>query len=90
MSSSKKKKQGLGLWDFLTQNNRSPTTLEVFVSIAKADYLLGKIYDLYRQQENFENETKRIEQLRRIMLFIPPHDERHKSAKKELWRILKL
>lgn len=91
MSNKKEKRQKKsGLWAFLTQNTRSPTTYEVFMSLARAEYLLEKVRAIYRQQENFEKQTERINHLKGIIKALPPDDFRHKLAVIELNKILKI
>ena len=88
MSSKKQKKSGL--WAFLTQSARYPTSFDVFMSIAKAEILLEKVKAIYRQQENFDKQTEEIARLRRIMLHTHPDSPEYVYAKYKLYKLLKL
>jgi hypothetical protein len=88
MSSNSKKKSGL--WAFLTQSARYPTSYDVFMSIARADILIEKVRAIYRQQENFDKQTKEIERLRRTMTHSHPDSPEYVYAKAKLYKILKL
>jgi hypothetical protein len=90
MSNKKKPEKKSGLWAFLTQSAKSPTSYDVFVSLAKAELLLERVRAIYRQQDNFEKETKRIQDLRVIMSKNQSDSVEYKKAQKELYKILKL
>jgi hypothetical protein len=88
--SSNKKKDKSGLWEFLTQNCRSPTAFEVMMSLAKADIALKRSREFNQKLNQSQKETLKIIELDMELQKAKPNSIQYKRIKRQLQDILKL